>query len=48
VLVTSHGLAELTRMADRVVVVEHGRLVAEAPVEGDLEEWYLGLVGSGR
>jgi ABC-2 type transport system ATP-binding protein len=48
VLVSSHGLAELNRMADRVVVVEHGRLVAEAPVEGDLEEWYLGLVGSGQ
>jgi ABC-2 type transport system ATP-binding protein len=50
VLVSSHGLAELNRMADRVVVIDHGRLVAEAPVPsvGDLEDWYLDLVGSRR
>jgi ABC-2 type transport system ATP-binding protein len=52
VLVSSHGLAELTRMADRVVVVDHGRLVAEQPMASlggdDLESWYLDLMGSGR
>jgi ABC-2 type transport system ATP-binding protein len=48
VLVSSHGLAELARTADRVVVIDHGRLVADEPVVGDLEDWYLGLVGSAR
>jgi ABC-2 type transport system ATP-binding protein len=52
VLVSSHGLAELTRMADRVVVIDHGRLVAEQQMASlggdDLEAWYLDLVGSGR
>jgi ABC-2 type transport system ATP-binding protein len=48
VLVASHGLAEVARTADRVVVVHHGRLVADERVaalgaEG-LEEKYLELV----
>ena len=45
VLVSSHGLAELSRTADRVVVIEHGRLLADEPVAGDLEDWYLKLTG---
>jgi ABC-2 type transport system ATP-binding protein len=52
VLVSSHGLAELARTADRVVVIDQGRLVADEPVgshlAADLENWYLDLVGSGR
>jgi ABC-2 type transport system ATP-binding protein len=43
VLVSSHGLAELARTADRVVVIDHGRLLADEPVAGDLESWYLEL-----
>jgi ABC-2 type transport system ATP-binding protein len=46
VLVSSHGLAELARTADRVVVIDHGRLVADEAVGADLEQWYLELVGS--
>jgi ABC-2 type transport system ATP-binding protein len=46
VLVSSHGLAELARTADRVVVIDHGRLLADEPVVGDLEDWYLELTGS--
>jgi len=48
VLVSSHGLAELARTADRVVVVERGRLAGDRPVGDDLEDWYLDLVGSTR
>jgi ABC-2 type transport system ATP-binding protein len=48
VLVSSHGLAELSRTADRVVVIDRGRLVADEPVGEDLETWYLDLVGSAR
>lgn len=48
VLVSSHGLAELSRAADRVVVIDHGRLIADEPVGTDLEAWYLDLVGSRR
>ena len=52
VLVSSHGLAELARTADRVVVVNHGRLVAEGTVAelggGDLEDTYLDLVRGTR
>jgi ABC-2 type transport system ATP-binding protein len=48
VLVSSHGLAELARTADRVVVIDHGRLVADEPVGADLEQRYLDLVGSTR
>ena len=48
VLVSSHGLAELARTADRVVVIDQGRLVGDQPVGDDLEDWYLALVGSAR
>ena len=52
VLVSSHGLAELARTADRVVVIDSGRLVADEPVgshlAADLENWYLDLVESGK
>ena len=52
VLASSHGLAELARTADRVVVVNHGRLVADATVAelgGDhLEDHYLDLIRSDR
>ena len=52
VLVSSHGLAELARTADRVVVVNHGRLVAEGSVAelggDDLEDTYLDLVRGTR
>ena len=46
VLVSSHGLAEVARTADRVVIVERGALVAEDTVAafGDLEDTYLKLV----
>ena len=33
VLVSSHLLTELSDTADRVVVLDHGRLVADAPLE---------------
>jgi len=51
VLVSSHGLAELARTADRIVVINHGRLVAEGPVAefgDDLEDAYLELVRGTR
>ncbi|TCO59188.1 ABC transporter ATP-binding protein [Actinocrispum wychmicini] len=46
VLVSSHVLAEMSVVADRVIVVNKGRLVVEAPMAdfGDLEEAYLELV----
>jgi ABC-2 type transport system ATP-binding protein len=44
VLVSSHGLAELARTADRVIIIRGGRLVAERTVGADLEDRYLELV----
>lgn len=51
VLVSSHQLGELQAMADRVVMIHEGRLVAETSMEaladrgGDLEEIFLELCG---
>jgi ABC-2 type transport system ATP-binding protein len=54
VLVSSHVLAEVALIADRVVVVDHGRLVASGPV-GELtargqtlEDVFLRLTGEAR
>ena len=48
VLVSSHGLAEMARTADRVVIIDGGRLVADrrSPSCGDLENTYLELVAA--
>jgi ABC-2 type transport system ATP-binding protein len=34
VLVSSHILAEVAQTADSVVIIDHGRLVAQAPLAG--------------
>jgi ABC-2 type transport system ATP-binding protein len=49
VLVSSHLLSELPRIADQVLVLGRGRLLADRPlaalaVDGDLEAGYRGLV----
>jgi len=49
VLVSSHVLAEVAQTVDRVLIINQGRLVADAPVDGfsrrgrSLEEAYLEL-----
>lgn len=48
VLVSSHVLAEVAKTVDRVLIINNGRLLADAAVEklaqgGDLEEAYLQL-----
>jgi len=49
VLVSTHGLAEVAQTVDRVVIIDHGRLVADAPLDElagrgrSLEDVYLGL-----
>jgi ABC-2 type transport system ATP-binding protein len=49
VLVSSHLLAEVAQAVDRVLIIDHGRLVAAAPIDEltgngqTLEEVYLGL-----
>jgi ABC-2 type transport system ATP-binding protein len=49
VLVSSHILAEVAQTVDSVVIVDHGRLVVQAPLReltaggGDLEEIFLEL-----
>jgi ABC-2 type transport system ATP-binding protein len=51
VLVSSHHLAEVAQTVDRVVIIDHGRLVAASPLaelapEGSsLEDAFLGLTG---
>jgi ABC-2 type transport system ATP-binding protein len=46
VLISSHVLTEMAVIADRVIIVNHGRLVTDAAMTdlGDLEETYLDLV----
>ena len=53
VLVSSHLLGELAEVADRVVIIDRGRLVADAALEelvdgqaGSFEEVYFRLAGS--
>ncbi|MCT2584861.1 ATP-binding cassette domain-containing protein [Actinophytocola gossypii] len=48
VLVSSHTLTELSLMADDVLVVSEGRLVAELPAGPDLEDEYLTAIRSSR
>jgi ABC-2 type transport system ATP-binding protein len=50
VLVSSHMLAETAQTVDSVVIIDHGRLVAAAPLasltaRGDLEDAFLQLTG---
>jgi ABC-2 type transport system ATP-binding protein len=50
VLVSSHMLAETAQTVDSVVIVDHGRLVTQAPlasltVHSDLEDAFLQLTG---
>jgi len=50
VLVSSHMLAETAQTVDSVVIVDHGRLVTQAPlasltVHADLEDAFLQLTG---
>ena len=54
-LVSSHLLAELAQAVDDVVLIDHGRLVAEGSAAdlmahhgaASLEELYLGIVSKG-
>ena len=52
VLVSSHLLAEVAQTVDRVLIIDHGRLLAQGPLDeltGDgqsLEDVYLELTGS--
>jgi ABC-2 type transport system ATP-binding protein len=52
VLMSSHLLAEAQHSVDQVIIIDHGRLVADAPIGdlvesgADLEDAYLRLVGS--
>jgi ABC-2 type transport system ATP-binding protein len=54
VLLSTHLLAEVELTCDRAVVLDRGRLVADAPVAdlltrgGTLEESFLGLLGRER
>jgi ABC-2 type transport system ATP-binding protein len=50
ILVSSHLLTELAEIADRVVIIERGRLVADAPLDDlaagrSLEDVYFELAG---
>ena len=50
VLVSSHMLAETAQTVDSVVIIDHGRLVRQAPLasltaHGDLEDAFLELTG---
>ena len=50
VLVSSHMLAETAQTVDSVVIIDHGRLVRQAPLasltsHGDLEDTFLELTG---
>ena len=50
VLVSSHMLAEVAQTVDSVVIIDHGRLVTQAPLasltaHGDLEDVFLHLTG---
>jgi ABC-2 type transport system ATP-binding protein len=52
VLVSSHLLAEVAQTVDRVIIIDHGRLLAQGTLDeltGDgrnLEDVYLELTGS--
>jgi ABC-2 type transport system ATP-binding protein len=52
VLVSSHQLAEVAQSVDHVIVIDRGRVLADAPLvelagsERTLEEVYLGLTAS--
>ena len=54
VLLSSHHLAEIAQTVDRVVIIDHGRLVAESTLEAlatgrsSLEDVFLELTGSRR
>ena len=50
VLMSSHMLAEAAQTVDSVVIIDHGRLVRQAPLalltaHGDLEAAFLELTG---
>lgn len=44
VIVTSHDLAEIERLADRVVIIDHGRVLAEG-TERELQDAHGGGLG---
>jgi ABC-2 type transport system ATP-binding protein len=53
VLVSSHILAEVARTVDSVIIVNHGRVVAQAPVDqltdgSGLEDVFLGLTAGSQ
>jgi ABC-2 type transport system ATP-binding protein len=54
VLISSHHLAEIAQTVDRVVVIEHGSLVAQCPLEdlmadsSSLESAFLKLTGGAQ
>jgi ABC-2 type transport system ATP-binding protein len=53
VLVSSHLMAEMALTADHVIVIHHGRLVADAPLaelagSSTLEEAFMRLTGGAR
>jgi ABC-type sugar transport system ATPase subunit len=39
IIIISHRLEDIYRVGDRVMVMRHGRKVAELPVEGDIHEF---------
>jgi ABC-2 type transport system ATP-binding protein len=51
VLVASHDLAELAQVVDRVLIIDHGRIVADEKLERiestgqTLEDFYLSMTG---
>jgi ABC-2 type transport system ATP-binding protein len=54
VLLSSHLLAEAAQTIDAAVIVDHGRLVAQGPLDelagagASLEDTFLKLTGAGR
>ncbi|PKN27527.1 MAG: ABC transporter ATP-binding protein [Deltaproteobacteria bacterium HGW-Deltaproteobacteria-22] len=47
VIVSSHGLDELARIAGRFLVLHHGRVLHDGPAPGPLLEFFLDLTGEG-
>jgi len=47
VIVSSHGLDELARVAGRFLVLHHGRVLHDGPAQGSLLEFFLDLTKEG-
>ncbi|MBU1070597.1 ABC transporter ATP-binding protein [Myxococcota bacterium] len=47
VIVSSHGLDELARIAGRFLVLHHGLVLHDGPAPGPLLEFFLDLTGAG-